>query len=368
MMKKILLPTLLILLILGGICVAVTQRGTVSPTVSEAPTEPEPSLTPTPAPTPEPVPTPEPTPTPTPTPAPLSLQPPALIDTGLDESFFQPAQEQGQLIDLYYITRDYLSYSAPETEKHMRVYLPYGYDEEQRYDVLFLFHTMGADESFWFDRPLVYEVRDGKPRTLMLADLLDQLIQRGMCKPMIVISTDDYLDDNARMLHNSDQTYPQFSPEFRYDILPCVVEKLPTWADAPDLDSIAAAREHFGVLGASYGAYLGEISVMGPNLDLVSWYCLVSGGSVTDSYLRSIWSQHGTQDLPVSMLYLVIGTADVAQPVIDSYYNLDWSETFTRDDNLRLTTVLDTGHEERAWVIGVYNAVQLFFRDASELP
>ena len=72
--------------------------------------------------------------------------------------------------------------------------------------------------------------------------------------------------------------------------------------------------------------------------------------------------------LEAAFQYLVIGSADVAQPVIDSYYNLDWSETFTRDDNLRLTTVLDTGHEERAWVIGVYNAVQLFFRDASELP
>ena len=169
-----------------------------------------------------------------------------------------------------------------------------------------------------------------------LTDLLDQLIERRMCKPMIVVSTDDYLDDFARQAHDSDQTYPQFSPEFRYDILPCVVENLSTWAEGSDLESISAAREHFGVLGASYGAYLGEISVMAPNLDLVSWYCLVSGGSVTDA----------------------------CQPVIDSYYYLDASEAFVRDQNLRLTTVLQTGHEERAWIIGIYNAVQLFFRES----
>lgn len=366
MMKKILLPTLLILLILGAVSVLVAQRYAAAPRAPVETAEPAPLPEPTaaPAPTPAPTPTPTPVPTPAPTPTPVPLLDPALIDTGLDGSFDQPAREQGRVIDLSYTTRDYLSYSAPETEKTMRVYLPYGYDESRPYDVLFLFHTMGADESFWFDRPLYYDTSTENTRYLYLTDLLDQLIQRRMCKPMIVVSTDDYLDDSARQAHDSDQTYPQFSPEFRYDILPCVVENLSTWAEGSDLESISAAREHFGVLGASYGAYLGEISVMAPNLDLVSWYCLVSGGSVTDSYLRSMWSQHGTLGLPVSLLYLVVGEYDACQPVIDSYYYLDASEAFVRDQNLRLTTVLQTGHEERAWIIGIYNAVQLFFRES----
>ena len=151
--------------------------------------------------------------------------------------------------------------------------------------------------------------------------------------------------------------------EFAEVILPYVAEHFATWADGGSREQLREAREHFGVLGASFGAYMTELSVLAPNLDLVSWYAMTGGGSVSREYLEPNWVGAGTAGLPVDMLYLAEGSSDDIGPVVNSYWGLArWEEVFTAEENLRFTEIRGTGHSETEWVTALYNTAQLFFR------
>ncbi len=368
-MKRVLLALLLILL---GLTVfariylpgRLSQPGPAEtpPAVTPAPAAPD--ATPEPAPVSTPEPTPEPTPTPTPEPTARPLREPELTERVIDESFFAPASQQGTLLtDVAYVTRDYYYGRDGDFPKTMQVYLPYGYSENERYDVLFLLHIRQNTVSWWLEQPHEYDIPGSGSTPVSVVNILDNLIERGMCRPMIVIALDGYLSDESRWVHNADQVYPQFAEEFARDILPFVVGHYSTWAEGPERAQLAAAREHFGVLGASFGAYEAELSVMAPNFDLVSWYAMSGGGSVTMNYLMPMWTQYGTLGLPVSMLYFVEGEYDDYGPVLGSYRSLpDWTDKFTQDVNLLYTTVTGAGHEQREWVNALFNAAQIFFR------
>ena len=126
---------------------------------------------------------------------------------------------------------------------------------------------------------------------------------------------------------------------------------------------LRAAREHFGVLGASFGAYMTALSVLAPNLDLVSWYAMAGGGDVTRDYLEPCWNQYGTNGLPIELLYFVEGEYDNIGPIADSYQGLsNWAGVFTPEQNLRFTVLRQNGHNNQAWPTALYNTAQLFFR------
>ena len=322
---------------------------------------PEPTAEPSPEPAWEP--TPEPSPAPTPEPTPRPLREVVLSDYRIDASFFEPAAERGSLLtDVAYTTPDYVYGAEGAFPKYMQVYLPYGYDRESRYDVLFLFPVMGNTERFWLELPHAYSFPEGDAYVDAVC-LLDNLIERGFCRPMLVVSLNGYLDEEAQIRHRSEQTYPQMTREFAEVILPYVAEHFATWAEGGSREQLREARGHFGVLGASFGAYMTELSVLAPNLDLVSWYAMTGGGSVSREYLEPSWAGAGTVGLPVDMLYFAEGDGDDIGPVAESYWALArWEEVFTAEENLRFTQILETGHSETEWVTALYNTAQLFFR------
>ena len=364
-MKRNILGVALILLGLAALVFAVRLRvesAVAAPYALSAAAAP--ALDPAPTPTSTPVPTPAPTPEPTPEATPRPLRDPELCDYCIDPSFFEPATEQGTLRrDVGYTTSDYVDGREGTFAKCMQVYFPYGYDESEQYDVLFLLHVRQHDEYFWLDWPHLYDIPGEGASYVSAVNLLDNLIERGLCRPMLVIALNGYLNYDASMAHRSEQVYPQFAEEFRRDILPFVAEHYATYAEGTDLASLRAAREHFGVMGASFGAYETEISVLAPSLDLIAWYAMTGGGSVTYDYLYPEWSHCGTVDEPIRLLYFVEGEYDDIGPVEGSYWALgNWTEKFTRDENLRFTRIYGAGHEPREWVDALYNTAQLFFR------
>lgn len=60
----------------------------------------------------------------------------------------QRFSECGTIETISYTTFDYFG-DGSEIEKHANVYLPYGYDEEKQYNVLYLMHGIGGDENEW---------------------------------------------------------------------------------------------------------------------------------------------------------------------------------------------------------------------------
>ena len=323
---------------------------------------PEETLAPSTAPTPAP--TPVPTPTPTPSPSPHPLQEPQLTEDRISPDFFEPAAEQGTLLkDVSYTTPDYVFGMEGEFPKIMQVYLPWGYDESGQYDVLFLFHVRQSPVSFWLDMEHEYDLPGLGIRQVRALPMLDNLIERGLAKPMIVVALWGYLDSYASDRHLSEQNYPQMAGEFGDVIVPFVVEHFATYAEGSSREQIRDAREHFGVLGASFGAFMVDLSVLSENLDLVAWYGMAGGGSVTRAYLEPIWLQKGFLEYPLRLLYFVEGEYDDIGPVATSYQALGfWSEKFTPEENLRFTMLREIGHVDQAWLTALYNTAQLFFR------
>ena len=60
----------------------------------------------------------------------------------------------------------YISDSEKTEEKELKVYLPYNYDESQRYNILYLLHGTDKQEvdhiNTWFDRVKIKDVLDTK--------------------------------------------------------------------------------------------------------------------------------------------------------------------------------------------------------------
>ena len=370
-MKRVILALMLALL---ALLVVVRTRAlsrqtppTPSPTPFAAetlPPTPSPTPRPTPRPTPTPTPTPIPTPTPSPTPTPWPLLAPKLSDFRIDRSYFEPASERGTLHTETYTAPDYVTGMQEPVTKTMQVYLPYEYDEGRPYDVLFLFPPRSSSDRFWLEQQHSYAVAGGGEALVSVVNILDNLIEQELCKPMLVVSLNGYLDEQAMNRHNSEQIYPQMEREFAEVILPFVVERFPTYAEGGSREQLCAAREHFGVLGASFGAYMVELSILAPNLDLVSWYAMTGGGSVSRDYLEPIWIRCGTAELPVSLLCFLEGENDDMGPVANSYWALTtWKPVFTADANLKLIQLNGTAHNETEWLTAFFDTVQLFFRE-----
>ena len=304
----------------------------------------------------------EPTPEPTPEPTERPLLPVDITDYCIDSAMFEEAAEQGSVSVLEYTTYDYSLAECPEVAKQAMVYLPSGYSEEEQYDVVFLLHPASADEFFW----LFYEhscvCADGTFKSFPLRNLLDNMIEKSCCRPFIAVAPDCYLDDTARVSRNSSKDFEQFKQEFANDLLPSVVSSFSTYASGTGRAELAEVRRHFGVLGASFGAYMVYRSFLGPNADLLSYYCCTGGGNMDPEWLEEMWYGKEPASCGIDLLYFVEGEYDDRTPVELSAYKLMNDCDSFNQSNLLYTMLYGTGHEDQEWVTALYNALQLFFR------
>ena len=308
------------------------------------------------------VPTPTPAPTPTPKPTPPPLKEIRLSESDLPEELFLPAKEQGTVLLETYGTRDLVSDLPYGITKDAAVYLPCGYDPDGQYDVLILLHCAWADHRFWLVQDRNYGT-EAEAVPVSVPHLLDRMIEEGFCRPLIVVSPCIYLYDRQPSSAGNAYDYMQFSREFGRDFLPWLAENYATFAADGSREALTAAREHFGLLGASFGAYASYLSVIGDNFDLASWYTFCGGGEIDPSYLRNSWAAAGTDGLPLNMLYICEGEYDDRAGPELSYYSLLNAGGPFHDENVKFTLVRGWGHEDHSYLVGLYNSLQMFFRE-----
>ncbi len=296
-------------------------------------------------------------------PLPETLREVSICESSLDEDLFREAEHRGTVQVVQYVTRDYVSDEDIPIEKDMAVYLPWGYDESQRYDVLILLHCAWADHRFWLVQNRDYRLPDDSILPVSVPNMLDRMIEEGYCRPLIVVSPCVYLYDHQPSVAGNGYDYSQFQTEIGTDLLPYLAEHYSTWAEDGTREALRDAREHFGVLGASFGAYASYISVIGDNYDLIAWYTFCGGGEIDPGYLLNRWTANGTTDLPLRCLYISEGEYDDRAGPEISYYNLLRAGGPFREDNVRFTLVYEWGHEDHSYLVGVFNTLQVFFRD-----
>ena len=93
------------------------------------------------------------------------------------DGYEQEAEKRGRIVRIDYATRDYAEGTGAKRTNTAYVYLPYGYNESQRYNILYFVHGHYSTAASTF------EDENGVVRKL-----LDQMIAHGDIDPMIVVT------------------------------------------------------------------------------------------------------------------------------------------------------------------------------------
>ena len=160
-----------------------------------------------------------------------------------------PVEQAGTLEKLTYQTWESFSYEdhTQELTKEAWVYLPYGYSEEQNYNVFYLSH------GGWSNETTIMGTNE-EPHTFKY--VIDHAIQNGKIQPLIIVlptynnTSSSDSGDYSLALKLTDQ----FHKELLNDLIPAVESRYSTYAENTTPAGIAASRDHRGFGGFSMGS------------------------------------------------------------------------------------------------------------------
>lgn len=285
-------------------------------------------------------------------------------------TYEQSATYRGNVVRISYSTRDYVSDNGGTRQNHALIYLPYGYSDGNRYNVVYLVHGHYGDDRTFFSA-----------NDSLLKKVLDNMIENGDIDPLIVVTptynygspTSDYVDADPYC-----RALPQ---ELLNDLIPWVESHYSTYAESTDEQGLVASRDHRAIGGFSMGGVTTWYA-FDETLRLFRYYMPMSGDcwslgafagmsrpSATAEYLARriteqgytandfyIWAAAGTNDSAYrEILNQVEGMIDYGEPF--SLANL----TFHQRQGAR--------HEYTPMVEYIYNALPFFFtrKSASEV-
>lgn len=263
-------------------------------------------------------------------------------------AFEQPADHAGTLEKITYQTKAYAT-DKRDVTKAAYVYLPYGYDDSQRYDILYLMHGTGDDESYWLSK------HDENKR------MVDQFIERGIIKPMIIVTPTFYVENDAA--DDLDKLTYSFANELRNDLMPTVESRYATYADSADDAGFVASRDHRAFAGLSRGAVTTYHSVLCQSLDYFSWFGTFSGSRTTADDLKRAIQSDKFADYSINYLYASTGTFDFAMPgqIQDYRAMLSAEPRLKAGENTRFDVFPMRYHSSGNWHLALYNFLQHVF-------
>lgn len=284
--------------------------------------------------------------------------------------------EQGTIVSLDYTAPAYAvneMLDKNETiEKTLQVYLPYGYDEAQQYNILYLLHGTGGKDTYWFF--------DAEPETTR--NVLDNMIQQGLCDPLIVVTPnfiseikgkefkikDDVVavyaeeTEDAYLKVRNDLWTQFFQYELRNDIMPLVESQFSTYAGKDVSEaSMIASRDHRAMAGLSRGSMATMRSGMLANLDEISWFGNYSG--IWLDFEKLDEKLHHT-DYTVHYWYNGTGDGDFAAENHLNFHNEvmeKLSDLFIDGENYAMIVKAGGAHDYPSWVTDLYNSLLVFF-------
>lgn len=215
----------------------------------------------------------------------------------------------------------------------MSVYLPYGYDASDKsktYPVLYLLHGGGGDEEAW-------------PTLGRLCEIMDYMIERKLCKPMIVVTP----NINSYELAACETALPdkfifnlqdpefaagdKFCNDLLYSIIPYIEEHYNT----------DGTKQNRGIAGLSMGGFM-TMKLIGEHPDYFNEVGVFSSGSMggDDAAAVKALKKDGYNNFMV-----VCGPNDIAYRgalgLVDNLKAADMDFSFISD--------LETGHVWQTW-------------------
>lgn len=277
----------------------------------------------------------------------------------IPSSYYNEADEQGTLVELYYDTYESFSYEEQSQPLNKRaiVYLPYGYSEENKYNVMYMMHGGWSNETTTLGTP---------SRPSAFKNVIDNAVQNGTFAPLIIVCpTYNNTNQNGQDSDNYSlalQLTRNYHNELVNDLIPAVEGKYSSYAASTSAQDLIAARDHRAFMGFSMGS-------------VTTWrtfeYCLdyfryffPSSGAITSSgdYMDDIVENSGYSDDDF-FIWGMSGTNDFAYSQFTAQMNAMFeAEHFTRADsetegNLAYTVKQGYSHDTRAQREYFYNAL-----------
>lgn len=269
--------------------------------------------------------------------------------------------EAGEVVRLFYTAHDYALGTSASEEKYCNVYLPYGYDEGERYNVLYLLHGTDAQtvvhQDTWF-------------YTIGAKNILDNMIYYGDIEPLIVVAPcfysyglygDDDMTDIKDVTPVKQHSTDNFGRELRFDLIPAVESEFSTYARGVTEEDLAASRDHRAMAGLSNGCRITYLGGMVENFDYISWFGCFSAAADSELILDALNGEK-YKDYPLNYMFNADGIYDFAYNEHKKMVReLMESERFN-ENNTEYVQVAFGYHSARSWRVGLYNALQRFFR------
>ncbi|MBP3262744.1 alpha/beta hydrolase [Pseudobutyrivibrio sp.] len=303
----------------------------------------------------------------------------------------EECDEKGEVITIEYETPAYAINDLKGVDetltKTMTVYLPYGYDENGQYNVLYLLHgtrgeTDPAMETIWLE---------GWSAT---RNILDNMIKEGMCEPTIVVCPTYYsemegyemTEDDAKALSeklndemiyadkaedggevdNAQNIWPvYFGQELRNNIIPTAESQLATYAghDVSE-ENLIATRDHRAFAGLSRGSMTVARSGMTDNADLFAYFGMYSGAWQKPEAFEKAMTEDFA-DYEIKFWYNGNGAGDFALENHKDFCEKvlsDIPDKFTDGQNYAFVKLRDGAHMFASWQADLYNSLLVFFK------
>lgn len=230
-------------------------------------------------------------------------------DTALKQipsAYKQPAQQAGTIERLDYTTYESMNYDEKTQEliKTAYVYLPYGYSQDQQYNVFYLMHGGWSNETTMLGT-------DTRPS--ILKNIIDHAIANNEMQPMIIVcptynntSSEDSSDYSLAL-----RLTENYHNELINDLIPAVEGKYRTYAKNTSSEELRLSRNHRGFGGFSMGS-VATGRTFQYCLDYFYYFMPMSGSLTTDgTFMNQIVEQSG-YDSNDFFIYAMSGSDDFA--------------------------------------------------------
>ena len=275
----------------------------------------------------------------------------------MPEEMLKECDRKGQVERFEYDTFTYDEGDSKPLKKGAWVYLPYGYDPAEKYDILYLLHGGGVNEDWWFKT---------FPDTVTI---LDNFFAKGLGKPCIIVTPTYYRgtpEDKAEYVTE------HFRFELRNDLIPAVETKYSTYADKNvSEENLIKTRDHRAFAGLSLGSMTTYRAAFYNNYDLFAWYGPFSGCSGPkgdhDEDVRRICETLKSgyeKGLELKYMFCANGDKDIAYEdqtqVMEK--TLPLCPQIKPGENYEFYIIPGGVHDMKAWQLHLYHALQIFFK------
>ena len=280
-------------------------------------------------------------------------EPTAEISDKIPEKYLQyQLKEPGTIEQISYTTYDYFGDGA-EITKYANVYLPYGYNTEKKYNVLYLMHGIGGDENEWGMTGSTSEVKR----------MMDNLIYNGDIEPFIVVTPNGRSSSNFAAQGSDYNSFYEFGKELRNDLIPYIEKTYSIYGEySEDGYDMSASREHRAMAGLSMGGMQTINIGIGECVDLFGYFGAFSAAPTSNTAAKTA-ELLKDKDYEIYYFYNICGTEDNIAYASASAAAKTLSEVCDRFDPDRnfMWQELKGVHDFKIWYLGFYNFAQIAF-------